>query len=123
MDAEWKKAPPELVAVFEDLVPAPPAEARQMFGYPAAFVNGNMFMGVFQDRMFLRLPDEARGELMQEGGDVFDPMGGRPMKEYAVVPQAMLSDRPALEAWVKRSLEYGLSLPPKAPRAKRSRKA
>jgi len=28
-----------------------------MFGYPAYFINGNMFVGVFADKLFLRLSD------------------------------------------------------------------
>ena len=35
----WKKSPAALVEAFDAVVPAPPAERRQMFGYPAAFVN------------------------------------------------------------------------------------
>jgi hypothetical protein len=31
-----------------------------MFGYPAAFVNSNMFMGLFQESMLIRLPEKCR---------------------------------------------------------------
>ena len=31
-----------------------------MFGYPALFVNGNMFAGTFQDKIVARLADDAR---------------------------------------------------------------
>jgi hypothetical protein len=42
----WKKSPPALVERFEAIVPAlSGAERRKMFGYPAAFVGGNMFAG------------------------------------------------------------------------------
>ena len=40
-----------------------PAEKRQMFGFPAYFVNGNMFTGVFEDVIILRLADPDREEL------------------------------------------------------------
>jgi hypothetical protein len=117
--ADWKKSPPELVEVFEAVFPGPPAVARQMFGYPAGFVNGNMFMGLHQHNMVLRLPDGPRAELLaMEGAATFEPMGGRPMKEYVVVPATLLASREALGPWVAKALDHGASLPPKAAKAK-----
>jgi hypothetical protein len=51
---KWRESPPELVETFDTVLP-PPAERRLMFGYPAAFVNGNMFMGLWQEHLVLRL--------------------------------------------------------------------
>jgi TfoX/Sxy family transcriptional regulator of competence genes len=117
--ADWKKSPPELVEVFEASFPGPPAVARQMFGYRAAFVNGNLFMSLFEDRMVLRLPDGPRAELLaMEGAATFEPMAGRPMKEYVLVPASVLAASEALEAWVATALTYGGSLPAKAPKTK-----
>jgi TfoX/Sxy family transcriptional regulator of competence genes len=122
--ADWKKSPPELVELFEASFPGPPAVARQMFGYRAAFVNGNLFMSLFEDRMVLRLPDGPRAELLaMEGADTFEPMAGRPMKEYVLVPASVLAAPEALDAWVATALAYGGSLPPKAPKAKAKAKA
>jgi TfoX/Sxy family transcriptional regulator of competence genes len=122
--ADWKKSPPELVELFEASLPGPPAVARQMFGYRAAFVNGNLFMSLFEDRMVLRLPDGPRAELLaMEGADTFEPMAGRPMKEYVLVPASVLAAPEALDAWVATALAYGGSLPPKAPKAKAKAKA
>ena len=117
--ADWTKSPPELVEVFEAVFPGPPAVARQMFGYPAGFVNGNMFMGLHQHNMVLRLPDGPRAELLaMEGAATFEPMAGRPMKEYVVVPATLLAAPEALEPWVARALAHGASLPAKAAKAK-----
>jgi len=114
----WRKAPPELVELFESVFPPPPAVTRQMFGYPAGFVNGNMFMGLFQEEMNLRLGPADRAELLQmEGAAVFEPMAGRPMTEYVRVPPSLLADPAVLEGWVAKALEYGASLPPKAAKA------
>jgi hypothetical protein len=85
-----------------------------MFGFPAAFVNGNMFMGLHQDNMVLRLPDGGRSELLKiEGARTFEPMPGRPMREYIVVPPSVMENRKALTDWVKRAFDYGVTLPPK----------
>jgi TfoX/Sxy family transcriptional regulator of competence genes len=117
--ADWTKSPPELVEVFEAVFPGPPAVARQMFGYPAGFVNGNMFMGLHQHNMVLRLPDGPRAELLaMEGAATFEPMAGRPMKEYVVVPAILLAVPEDLEAWVAKALAHGASLPAKAAKAK-----
>ena len=45
---EWEKAPADLAERFTTTVSAMPgAQVRKMFGYPAGFVNGQMFTGNF----------------------------------------------------------------------------
>ena len=45
------KSPPELVERFKaTLARFPQAEVRPMFGQTSAFVNGQMFTGLFGDR-------------------------------------------------------------------------
>jgi TfoX/Sxy family transcriptional regulator of competence genes len=110
----WKKAPQELVELFtEALKSVPEAQPRKLFGYPAAFVNGQMFTGLFADYMFLRLDEAGREEIGRLGGGPFEPMPGRPMREYAVVAPAVLRSKPKLAAWLARSFEYASSLGPK----------
>lgn len=119
----WTKSPPQLIATFESIVPGPPVVTRPMFGYPAAFVNGNMFMSLFQDNMILRLDEKRREELLAAGGRVFEPMKGRPMRQYIVVPEAIVADRRKLKTWVGRALEHGASLPPKSKKSGKSTKS
>jgi TfoX/Sxy family transcriptional regulator of competence genes len=111
-----EKSPQELIELFESVQPGPPAQARQMFGYPACFVNGNMFMGLHADRFIVRLPEDERAKLTTAGGTAFEPMPGRPMKEYVVLPEAVLKDKRKLKTWIGKALAYGSSLPPKAPK-------
>ncbi len=111
----WKKSPPELVALFEAvLAREPQAEQRQMFGYPAAFVNGNMVTGLHQHDWMVRLDEKDRAALSAKGGRPFEPMPGRPMREYVVLPQAVLSERRALAGWIRRGIVYTAGLPAKA---------
>lgn len=113
-----RKSPAELVATFDDVMPGPPATKRKMFGFPAGFVNGNMFMGLFEESMILRLPPELREELIQlHGAKPFAPMAGRVMKEYVALPESLVRDREKLSAWVARALVHGESLEPKAAKA------
>lgn len=105
----WKRSPPELVAAFEKAAPKDPrAVRRPMFGYPALFVNGNMFAGTFQDRVMVRLPEDQR-----KGLRPFEPMPGRPMKDYAVLPPEVVGKPATLRAWIARAMEYTATLPPK----------
>jgi TfoX/Sxy family transcriptional regulator of competence genes len=86
-----------------------------MFGYPAAFINGNMFLGLFQDDRILRLPEILRGEFLnRDGAKMFEPMPGRPMREYVAVPPRVMANKKELASWVSRALEYGESLKPKS---------
>lgn len=116
----WKKSPPALVERFTAVMPGAPAEQRQMFGYPAAFLNGNLFMSLFQEEFILRLPDAARAKMLKiKGAHPFEPMPGRRMKEYVVAPASVVEDEAALRKWVGKSLEYAQALP----RKKKSTKA
>ena len=111
---DWTKSPPELVALFDEVCPtAPGVERRKMFGYPAAFTNGNMFAGLHASNVVLRLPEEPLREFMAAGGPPFEPMAGRPMKGYAVAPESLLTDKPALAGWLERSFHEIAKLPPK----------
>lgn len=118
---KWKRVSQEMVASFEKIVPKDEhVERRKMFGCPCAFVGGNMFMGVHQDNMFLRLPEAGREEFFKIKGAVsFEPMPGRFMKEYVVVPRELLGDTKSLKGWIRRSIEYALSLPAKKSKSKK----
>jgi TfoX/Sxy family transcriptional regulator of competence genes len=116
---KWQKSSQGLIDLFESVMPGPPAVQRKMFGYPAGFVNGNMFMGLFQESMILRLPTGPREEFLKvHNAKIFEPMAGRPMPEYAAVPQSVMRDKKELTSWVARAFEYGTSLKPKSPAAK-----
>jgi len=52
---KWIKAPEELKLLIEDLMAPVDCQKRPMFGYPAYFINGHMFAGLFQDKLFIRL--------------------------------------------------------------------
>lgn len=76
--------PGEVVRAFDEaLAGIPLIERRKMFGYPCAFVRGQMLCGVFADRIMLRLSDPDRAEYLElPGAKVFEAMPGRPMREY-----------------------------------------
>ncbi len=119
---KFTPAPAALAAVFEStLKDFPMAERRKMFGYPAGFVDGKMFAGLFQNDMMLRLPEAERDRFIAEFKTrLFEVMPGRVMKEYVLVPPALLKSPAALKRWMGKALAYTQSLPPKV-KAKKGR--
>ena len=115
------KADPRTAELFLTLVPADArVQVKPMFGHRAAFVHGNMFFGTFGSDLLLRLDESARAELLAAGGSPFEPMAGRTMKEYVVLPAAWQRQPERLRAWVGRSLAWAAALPAKVKKAKQA---
>jgi len=117
---EWEKPSPELIRILEEVSePFTVIERRKMFGCPAYYINGNMMAGVYGTQLFLRLSPEDREELRASlDARPFEPMAGRPMKEYLAMPPSIIDDEAALDEWMRRSVEFASSLPPKEPKPK-----
>jgi TfoX/Sxy family transcriptional regulator of competence genes len=117
----FRKSPPELVARFGELAElAGDADRKQMFGYPVCVLRGNMFMGLHDDSLILRLGDADRAEFLDRyDSRLFEPMAGRAMKEYVVVPPALVYDDDAIAEWVRRSRAFAEQLPAKKPKQKK----
>ena len=81
-----------------------------MFGNLGAFVDGNMFMGLFGSDIGVKLDTAGQTELSNAGGGPFGP-AERPMGGYVSLP-ATLADADAGK-WIARSLAYVSTLPPK----------
>ncbi len=115
---KWKPAPVAAAKAFETATfGLPGSEPRKMFGYSCAFVKGNMFVGLHEAGMILRLPEGQRAEFLQlKGAEQFEPMPGRVMREYVVVPKILLDSPERLRTWVERSLTFVSSLPAKPKR-------
>ena len=104
---------------FRSLVPDDPrVEVKPMFGNLGAFVNGNMFMGLFGAQVGLKL-DEADREVLaaEHGGGPFGP-AERPMGGYVTLPPAWRETPTEADPWVATSLAQVGALPPKAKKKK-----
>ncbi len=100
---------------FRSILPDDPGiTIRPMFGNISAFVNGNMFAGLFGNDLFVRVSGESREELLdKKGASLLEPMKGKPMKEYVVIPKAWLNQPETVRLWVSQSLDWTSRLPPK----------
>ena len=114
----FAKSPPELVARFGAITDAiPGAERRQMFGYPCLFVGGNLVTGLHGPAWFVRLASADGVELLGiPGAAPFEPMPGRPMNGYTVLPASVTADDQAIRHWVERAIDFSGSLPTKVPK-------
>jgi TfoX/Sxy family transcriptional regulator of competence genes len=106
------KPTPSARALFESLVPNDDrVQVRPMFGNLGAFVNGNMFMGIFGPDVGVKLEGADERALRELGGRPFGP-AERPMSGYVSLPPTFTAA--AARPWVDRSIKYVRGLPVKA---------
>ncbi len=99
---------------FRAIVPDDPrVQVKPMFGNLGAFVNGNMFLGLFGADIGVKL-DATDAEALRaiEGAGPFGP-AERPMGGYVALPPSLVGS-PDGDRWIARSLAYVGALPPKA---------
>ena len=84
------------------------------------FANDNMFAGVFENDIFIRLSEQDRIKIISENDEImtFEPVKGRVMKEYVVLPESLYNDPEKFHELLGSSYEYVLSLPPKQKKKK-----
>ena len=88
-----------------------------MFGNLAAFVNGNMFIGLFGSQIGVRLSEIDRDSLLaEEGAGSFGP-DDRPMRAYVSLPSEWEAEQAS--PWIAKALFHTATLPAKARRPKK----
>ena len=120
----WPKASKELGERLAPRLEKYDCEHRKMFGADVWFVNGNMFMGVFGDGLFLRLSDEDGLVIKKDipGAGVFSPTERTVMSEFVSVPAVSSDGLDKLDQWIERSYALVTSLPVKVPKKKKVQK-
>jgi hypothetical protein len=84
------------------------AVSSQMFGMPALKIGGKAFAGLLTDAIVFKLTGEAHTRaLALPDAKLFEPMTGRPMKEWVVVPVINSKEWPAL---AREAMEYCATL-------------
>ena len=109
---EMPKHTDQAKARFRSLISeAPGVEIKPMFGSVGAFVNGNMFAGLFGEDVGVKLDPAGLAELRGlPGSGPFGP-AERPMSGWLSVPST-LSDED-MSAWTDRARDHIATLPPK----------
>jgi TfoX/Sxy family transcriptional regulator of competence genes len=120
---KWQPPPSEAATAFAAATrDVTGLEHRKMFGYDAVFAKGKMVGGLHEAGMVLRLSDADRERMTEQHGAKPFVVMGRTMREYVVVPPALLEDPAALSDWVRRGLAYTSSVAAKPPRASAAKK-
>src|SRR2546425_7346616 len=116
----WKKSSAEAVERFVGALPTDAAGGRRkMFGYEACFVNGAFWTGMYQDEMVIKLPLEVKDQLPELAkASQFDPMGGRPMKNWWVIPRAVSESPKKLSALLGTTYGPVSAAPPEKKKSK-----
>jgi TfoX/Sxy family transcriptional regulator of competence genes len=113
------KASEQARAAFQKLLPADPAiTTRPMFGNLSAFVNGNMFSGLFGDDLFVRVSEEDQAKVRKQGGKPFEVMPGRAMTGYVLLAGGWQRKPDATSEWIETALNWSRKLPAKAAKTK-----
>ena len=111
-------------AAFQKLVPPDPAvSTRPMFGNLSAFVNGNMFCGLFGEDLFVRVSDEDQAKIRKQGGKAFEPMAGHAMTGYVVVAPGWQKKPDPARSWIVTALRWSKALPAKGAKGARGARA
>jgi TfoX/Sxy family transcriptional regulator of competence genes len=118
----WKPSSEGMIASFDRLLPVDPrVERRTMFGCPMGFANGNLFLGLHENRFLIRLGDADRAVLIKEfRAKAFEPMPGRKSGATLIVPERIAADPATLRSWCGKALSHALSLPPKKAKKKKA---
>ena len=112
----------EAKAALAKIVPDEPAVTlKPMFGQLSGFVNGNMFVGIFGEDLFVRLPEDEIAAVKKQGGRDFEPMAGHKMSGYVIVPGNWRATPPT--SLIKRALEGTRKMPAKTPAKSTKKKA
>jgi len=112
---KWRKAPDELIRFLAEITRDIDCQPKKMFGYPAYFMNNNMFICAFQESLIVRLSEKDKARVLKQYKNViaFEPMPGRVMKEYVAIPESLYRDKTAFPKILNMSVKYVSSLPPK----------
>lgn len=100
--------------LYEQLVAQFPDVKRKGAKNPYTSLNGHMFSFLDQDGFLsLRLPKDAREKFLVDYDTQLSFQYNTVMKEYVVVPHAMLADLEAVVPYFQQSFDYVSSLKPK----------
>jgi TfoX/Sxy family transcriptional regulator of competence genes len=107
--------------------PEAEVEFKKMFGGLMAYTHGRVFASISNVGLALKLDKAVHEEMVKAGGNYLQYEEGQvPNKQYLTVSAAMLADPTQLSPWVKKSLDFVMTLPApvkkeKKPRAKKAK--
>lgn len=110
-----------LVERIDALLGSRPVRRKKMFGTSSWFLESNdqMFASAWGDGLVVRVGESETARMVAAGdASLFDPMGGRPTKEYVLLDADAIAEDAGLLAWLDRGASFTASLAPKAKKKK-----
>jgi hypothetical protein len=107
-------SPADPVDLYDQLMATHPEIERKGAANPYTSLNGNMFTLLQGSRsLAIRLPEKERGKFLKKYKTTLFEAYGVVMKEYVVVPDALLKNTAELRRYLDLSYEYAKTLKPK----------
>lgn len=95
-------------------------EIKHFFSGAAAYADGRIYLSLTTVGLAIKLPDDARETLLADGATPLRYFPKAPIKkQYVVLPPHIVADE--LAVWVRKSIDYVLTLPPPKPSKRRKR--
>ena len=80
---------------------------KHFFGGAAAYVDGRIFMTLTTVGLALKLPEDDRNRLFDQGGTPLRYFPRAPVKkDYVLLPDQVVNDDGVLGEWISRSIEF-----------------
>ena len=101
------RSPPALIATLSRLAGGfSGIERGKMFGYPALFIDGNMFARLVRDTLVFRLPETNRQNLIAGGKATPFVAMGRTMREWVAIAPMLRGDEAELRERFAKALAH-----------------
>jgi TfoX/Sxy family transcriptional regulator of competence genes len=120
--ANWAKKDEALIERIDGLLSVAPVRRKDMFGTSAWFLESNdqMFAGAWGEAIMVRVGEKLTSRLIESGeAEPFDPMGGKPMREYVLLDSEKIAEDSDLLEWLDQASDFASALPPKKPRQRK----
>ena len=124
--ANWATRDEALIERVDGLLSIAPVHRKNMFGTSAWFLESNdmMFAGAWGEGVMVRIGEQRTSSLIKSGeAEPFDPMGGKPMREYVYVylNREQIAEHGELLDWLDEESEFSGYLPPKKQRSRKKK--
>ena len=122
--ADWATRDEALIERVDGLLSIAPVHRKNMFGTSAWFLESNamMFAGAWGEGVMVRIGEHHTSSLIKSGeAEPFDPMGGKPMREYVYLNREQIAEHGELLGWLDEESEFSGYLPPKKQRSRKKK--
>jgi len=122
--ANWVVKDEALIERVAGLLSVAPVHSKKMFGTTAWFLDSNntMFAGAWGEGIMVRVGGKRTIRLINSGeAEPFDPMDGKPMREYVLLSSERIAEDDVLLTWLEEASEFAGSLPPKKKRTSKKK--